>query len=351
MAISYDWDDISTGQGIEAPPDLEKYRLDTTIRRQRPKTRLKIGDVDAVYPGSITLIGGDRKQGKSQTLAIMTSVMLSGRPFGPLRPGEAATGLVLWIDTEQNDWFQSLTVKRLFTLMGKDEYTPSGDVGLHYLGTFGVDPEEQQRIIRYAVNAYRPSLLIIDQVGDLIADTNDNEQSAAVIRWLLDLTRERPDMAILTVLHNNPGSDKARGHIGSEMERKCSEKFVAKKNENGTFTVKCAFSRGKDPEPWDFEFDADGLLRPSGILLEQTTDLKDFKRYEDLTIDDLVPNVGDISYEDAITEAMKKVGVEGGKNTAPRNEAKQKVQQLFNKWEAAGLITKKEREHRVTRKT
>ena len=308
--------------------NVEDYLLDMTIQRTKPKTRLRINGEDAIYNGSISLIGGDRKQGKSQTLVIMAAVMMSRRPFGAVSPGEADTKGVLWIDTEQNDWFQSRNVRRLYSLMGVPPDTPTQNIGLNYLGLYGLAPEQQFWAMQDAVALWNPDLLIVDQLGDFAVDTNDNVESAALLGEMLMLTREHPDTAVVVALHNNPGSNKARGHIGSELERKCAEKWEPKRNEDGTFTVKCAFSRGKDPDPWGFEFDPVGLLRPTDITA---------KKLEELTLDDIIPGAT-IKFTSALDKVQILTG--HGRNRADdiRPVLKQWLEDRRDLWVAQGLV-------------
>ena len=69
------------------------------------------------------------------------------------------------------------------------------------------------------------------------------------------------------VLHENPGSEKMRGHLGTELSNKVTDTFRCTKqkvNNVVTFTVKQVDARGKDVDDWTFEIidDAGGLGIP-----------------------------------------------------------------------------------------
>lgn len=61
--------------------------------------------------------------------------------------------------------------------------------------------------------------LLIDGAADLVKDVNDPGESNAFVAELHDLAIKR-DCPILSVIHFNPGGEKTRGHLGSQLERK-----------------------------------------------------------------------------------------------------------------------------------
>jgi hypothetical protein len=61
--------------------------------------------------------------------------------------------------------------------------------------------------------------VILDGVGDMVADVNDAEECNEFVARLHALAIKY-DCAIPGVLHFNPGTEKTRGHLGSQLERK-----------------------------------------------------------------------------------------------------------------------------------
>ena len=59
------------------------------------------------------------------------------------------------------------------------------------------------------------------------------------------------DCHILTVIHANVGSEKARGHLGSEALRKCETAILAEANVDATV---CKWVKTRDMRPIDFAF-------------------------------------------------------------------------------------------------
>ena len=63
---------------------------------------------------------------------------------------------------------------------------------------------------------------------------------------------------ILCVLHTNPGTDKARGHVGSSLQRKAESVLYVHKVENISI-VEPQFCRNEPFERFAFQITAEGL--------------------------------------------------------------------------------------------
>ena len=104
--------------------------------------------------------------------------------------------------------------------------------------------QERKQIIIDLVEEFKPELLIIDGAGDLAEDTNSNIESNAIKFWLRTLA-EKNNLSILTTLHPNPNTEKARGHLGSELQRECEAVVIIKK-EGNLHKITTEFSLGKN---------------------------------------------------------------------------------------------------------
>lgn len=65
------------------------------------------------------------------------------------------------------------------------------------------------------------SLIILDGIGDLSYDVNNGEQSSKLV-WDLLTMLKRKKCAMVTTLHVNPNTNKARGHLGSDLQRRAN---------------------------------------------------------------------------------------------------------------------------------
>ena len=104
--------------------------------------------------------------------------------------------------------------------------------------------KERFKIIIDLVEEFKPELLIIDGAGDLAADTNNNAESNDIKFWLRTLA-EKYTLSILTTLHPNPNTEKARGHLGSELQRECEAVVIIKK-EGQLHKITSDFTLGKN---------------------------------------------------------------------------------------------------------
>ena len=81
--------------------------------------------------------------------------------------------------------------------------------------------------------------VLIDGICDLFPDVNDATGAEDNVHKLLVLA-ERYDCSIILVIHENPGTTfgKTRGHLGSELQRKCMSNLkIAKDNVSEIVTV------------------------------------------------------------------------------------------------------------------
>lgn len=81
--------------------------------------------------------------------------------------------------------------------------------------------QERRRYIERSISSGIYNLIIIDGIGDLVRSVNDEIEAGEIVSNLLALAT-RFNIAILTTIHHNPqpGNDKARGWLGSEVMRK-----------------------------------------------------------------------------------------------------------------------------------
>jgi hypothetical protein len=64
-------------------------------------------------------------------------------------------------------------------------------------------------------------VIILDQLADCVADFNDPKESMLLTDMLNFMVHEQ-DVTFVCIIHENPNSSKARGHLGTEMANKAS---------------------------------------------------------------------------------------------------------------------------------
>lgn len=63
-------------------------------------------------------------------------------------------------------------------------------------------------------------IIIVDGGADFLTSVNDEKESRQLIEFLTHLSIEYA-CPVVVVIHQNPGSEKERGHFGSDIQRKC----------------------------------------------------------------------------------------------------------------------------------
>ena len=104
---------------------------------------------------------------------------------------------------------------------------------LNYFDIFNVRSlhyEERMRLFLTAVRKYRPQLVVLDGVRDLLADINDGIRAQEVVEELMKLAQET-DCCLVCVLHQNKGAEdrNPRGWIGTELMNKAFEVYACEK--------------------------------------------------------------------------------------------------------------------------
>ncbi len=116
-------------------------------------------------------------------------------------------------------------------------------------------------------------LVIIDGIADLVSDVNNLEESNLCTQKLMEWSA-RYDCHIITVIHSNYGSDKATGHLGSFLYKKCETAIALEPNtvHKDNITVNCKLSRGYSFESFDFSVNKYGLPFVVGNIYDPLKD-------------------------------------------------------------------------------
>lgn len=190
---------------------------------------LKLHSFTVGSVGNLSMIIADPGSGKSQVCAAIGAKMVN--------PGINAFGFsvharkrVLYIDTEQAD---EDTWRLQNGMLRRAEHSPIVWLPIVLYANFrSVDSiAERQELIFPAMNSGQFDLVIFDGVGDLVHDPNDLREAIAFVMKIAAIAN-RKKLHILSTIHPNPGdSRKPRGHIGSEMQRKCQSVMVLEKDQ------------------------------------------------------------------------------------------------------------------------
>lgn len=195
---------------------IEPYILRADHKLPPLKPVVKRGDALICSEGNISAVVGEAKSKKTFLCTAIVGSMLELQ--GSHRFGiEHRFCRVLWVDTEQSREHIQKVLFRI-NLLGNLPF----DTSLPHLLMQTLreeSPRDRLQVLRYAIEYHKPKLVVVDGVSDLLNNTNNLEESEALVAELLTLSTIY-SCHIMCVLHTNPNSDKARGHLGSTLMRK-----------------------------------------------------------------------------------------------------------------------------------
>lgn len=236
------------------------------LSKDYPETRylLRYRGVEFCAIGGIQAITGHQKNGKTflmcQFMAALLNSnsarvksMLPGLELNPDVAEEIGEPTVLYIDTEQEIENTVKVARRVLWLCGWESKQNNPRFRVLWLRSDSSARERWSKV-KKAINEMNPTAIFLDGIRDVINDFNDLEQSSNLINQCMSISTSR-NCCFWSVLHKNPGSEKMRGHLGTELSNKVSDTFNIEKKRNAdgvVFEVSQEDARGKDVDKWTF---------------------------------------------------------------------------------------------------
>ena len=214
--------------------------------------------VQVVSKCALTLVTGQRKNGKSNISGLMKAAVihpqlsvLAGQ-FRCNQPGLR----ILDINTEMPLKDQRRILRRAMKTAGFD-YTE--EWGQHEIFSYHIDDiggwEERQIAIRILMAQYRPDIVIIDGLADIIKSINNEEMAIGIFDWCNSIAKEY-SCAVVAMLHQNYGSEKVGGWAGTQAGKKYSDCLSMKKSKQGGFFTLQHEGRGESAPDLRFRINA-----------------------------------------------------------------------------------------------
>lgn len=181
--------------------------------------------------GELVAVTGKAKSGKTLFTSMLMACCVREEVLQVQRPFDDVDGTwecrpirCLWYDTEQSEQStQDILKNRVLRLADDSDFYDIFNVrSLHY--------EERLRLFEKAVRKYKPDLVLLDGVRDLLADINDGVKAQEIVERLMKLAQET-SCCLVCVLHQNKGAEdrNLRGWIGTELMNKAFEVYSCEK--------------------------------------------------------------------------------------------------------------------------
>lgn len=233
---------------------IEPHLIDASTTIMEPVPIISRYGSIVASEGNISAIVGQAKSKKTFLCTALVGAMLrqNGTAQFGITPKHV---LVLWVDTEQAASHVQRVIRRIHRMAGVKDDEPYDK--LVTLTLREVEPKERFNVLRDAIAYYHPKLVVVDGISDLMYNSNCIEESDAVVGEFMALSTEY-NCHIISVLHTNPNSDKARGHIGSTLQRK-AETMIYVRKVGECSVVEPQFCRNEEFAPFAFHITDEGM--------------------------------------------------------------------------------------------
>ena len=234
-------------------------------------------DTGIVGRGTINIIQGAYGSHKSRLAELLAALMLTGNTdnaqFLEFERAALERFCVCYIDTERNQSeelpfaIQGMKLRAGFSLTDQP-------AEFRFTSIKAIDRPARFAAIEAFISHVRDStalhlFCLIDVVTDAVGDFNDAKESMKLYDFVGNLC-DRHNATFLLIIHQNPGTEKARGHTGTEAANKASTAlqigFEKDASGNDTDLIRLKYlklRRGKRPEPLYLQF----CQQTNGLIL------------------------------------------------------------------------------------
>jgi hypothetical protein len=219
---------------------LEERAFNPNIEPPPLRPIYTLAGIPVSTPANLTTITSAIKTGKSAVIGAMAAAaMPHGKDadllgFSSSNPEGKA---LLWFDSEQSPDDFWHCVYRAMRRAGLAKPPP----WLHAYCLTGLGCKGTWEFIQEATRTGAEQhggihASLIDGYADLVADVNDPAESNTFVAELHDMAIKH-DCPIIGVIHFNPGTEKSRGHLGSQVERKAETNLALEKDTDETTVI------------------------------------------------------------------------------------------------------------------
>lgn len=207
----------------------------------KPESVFSLDGIPVFTKKSLSTLTGKAKSGKTTCTAWVMAQAINQKLH------------VLWIDTEQGQYYGSRTQFWVLAISGQtlSNYLKFYDLKMH-------NPTIRTQILQHLIEALTPDIVVIDGIRDLVFDINSAEEATNTTGNLMRLA-DVNNCHILSIIHQNKGNEHIRGHLGTEMVNKSETVIKVTQDDRKLIICEPEFTRGEDFKPFAFERDGAGM--------------------------------------------------------------------------------------------
>ncbi len=274
-------------------PNLEKLLSTQEKLKERKSTEIKFsapvlkqGDNGVIFKNTINVLQGQQGSHKSRLAELICAALLKLHDcdtelLGFNRTNYDANYTVVYVDTERNltEQFpyalQSIQLKAGYKIT---DHPPN----FKYISLLEISRIERFKALNEYLEYIRkssnsPVFIVLDVSTDCIEDFNRTDKSMELID-LMNMTINQYDVIFLCLIHENPKTDKARGHFGTELMNKASTAmqvgFEKDSQQNDTDIIRVKYLKCRSSArytPFYFKYS----LEEKGLVLADKTEVND----------------------------------------------------------------------------
>lgn len=231
---------VDQAQASGSDAKLRAARLQPDVQPPDLRVVFSLAGIPIATPGNLVGIYAQAKAGKTAFVGAAIGATFTESQncdFLGLAGANPKALAVVHLDTEQapaDHWRVVRTAMRRAQI-------ESAPTWLHSYATAGWSPRERlialPRMLRIAkAECGGVHSVMLDGLADFINDPNAGDECFPFIDSLQALAVEY-DCPIFTILHLNPGSEKSRGHLGSQLERRAETNLILDRDPDSGRTV------------------------------------------------------------------------------------------------------------------
>lgn len=222
------------------------------------------GENKIIFPNTINVIQGQAGVHKSRLAEIIASSLLKNKNnkrdlLGFNRKDYTENLSVVYFDTERNLTEQFPRAIQKIQIMAGYNKTDNPE-NFKYFSLLPIERKYRFETLKNILQHLRDKdnnkmIVILDVSTDCIDDFNRTDSSMNLID-LMNTTINDQNVVFICLIHENPGSEKARGHFGTEIMNKSSTvmqiSFEKDSNRNDTELIKIKYLKcrtTKKPDP------------------------------------------------------------------------------------------------------
>ena len=281
-----------------------------------------------IFPHTINVIQGQAGVHKSRLAEFICAAMLkrngySAELLGYKRENFDANYTVVYVDTERNQSEQfpyALQCIQLKAGYEKEDHPHN----FKYISLLEIPRKDRFGVLDEYLKVLKqetknPLFIVLDVSTDCIEDFNKTDKSMELID-LMNVAINEHDVVFLCLIHENPKSEKARGHFGTELMNKASTVMQvsyekdSKQNDTDLIKVrylKCRSTARHTPFYAKYSDEHKGLILASSDDVQEVMNGKKQKADLNVVVEYLEMYLGDgssLSRRDLLDKLMEELG-------------------------------------------